>query len=332
MQPFSNSKRTTVSIIAIAVWTLWLTILGFQSAFSYLINNWEIASTMVFGSIIAGGTSVGGGAVAFPVFTKLLQMPPYDAKVFSLAIQSVGMGAASLAIFVTKVRVDWKVVLWGSLGGFLGIFIGLQFIAPHLPPDVIKMSFTMMLASFAVALFFANRYVREYNLNVPSWSFKEQGIFIIAGLFGGIMSGLVGNGIDIFSFSVMVLLFGICEKVATPTSVVLMAINAIAGFAIQVFLFNDFSEAVTSYWLAAIPVVVVGAPLGAMLCSLLRRETVTHILMAIIAIEVLTSLILIPLRPVVIYASLTALVLFSFLNYWMHRTGMRRQKSQDIPH
>jgi hypothetical protein len=49
-----------------------------------------------FGSMIAGGTSLGGGAVAFPVFTKVLHITPYDAKVFSLAIQSVGMSAASL--------------------------------------------------------------------------------------------------------------------------------------------------------------------------------------------------------------------------------------------
>lgn len=325
-QSLPNTKRTTVIIIAIAVWTLWLTILGFEGAFSYVINNWEIDLAMMFASIIAGGTSVGGGAVAFPVFTKLLHISPHDAKVFSLAIQSVGMGAASLAIVLTKVRVEWRVIFWGSLGGFLGIFLGSNFIAPFLPPDVIKMSFTMMLASFGIALFVSNKGIRQHHINIPSWSFKEGRIFLLAGLLGGIMSSLVGNGIDVFTFSVMVLLFRMSETVATPTSVVLMAINATAGFFIQVFVFNDFSEPVTSYWLAAIPVVVVGAPLGAMLGSMLRRETVTHILLAIIAVEVLTSLLLISLRPLVIYASLTTFALFSWLNYWMYRTSVKKQK------
>jgi uncharacterized membrane protein YfcA len=45
--------------------------------------------------------------------------------------------------------------------------------------------------------------------------------------WGGLMSGLVG--IDIVTFSVMVLLFRISEKIATPTSVILMALNAVIG-------------------------------------------------------------------------------------------------------
>ncbi|MDJ0901719.1 MAG: hypothetical protein QNJ55_23255 [Xenococcus sp. MO_188.B8] len=69
-------------------------------AFSYLLDNWQVALTMVFGSEIAGETSVGGGAVAFPVFTKVLHIAPQDAKLFSLAIQSVGMTAASVAIIL----------------------------------------------------------------------------------------------------------------------------------------------------------------------------------------------------------------------------------------
>ena len=147
------SKRVIVLAIAISFWTAWLTILGYQEAFHHLISNWQIALTMLFGSIIAGGTSIGGGAVAFPVFTKLLHIPIHDAKVFSLAIQSVGMSAASLAICLTGIRVEWQVIRWGSLGGFLGIFLGLGYLAPVLPPDVLKMSFTIMLGSFAMTLF-----------------------------------------------------------------------------------------------------------------------------------------------------------------------------------
>ncbi|MGB5770859.1 MAG: sulfite exporter TauE/SafE family protein, partial [Crocosphaera sp.] len=93
-----TSKRTIIIAIALTTWILWLTLLGTKDAFSHLLNHWQIALTMLFGSMIAGGTSMGGGAVAFPVFTKLLHIPPHDAKIFSLAIQSVGMTAASLTI------------------------------------------------------------------------------------------------------------------------------------------------------------------------------------------------------------------------------------------
>ena len=96
------------ALVAVVVWTAWLTSLGSSSAFSHLIANWQISLTMVFGSMVAGGTATGGGAVAFPVFTKLLHIPPHDAKVFCLAIQSVGMSAAALTILVKGLRVDHR--------------------------------------------------------------------------------------------------------------------------------------------------------------------------------------------------------------------------------
>lgn len=305
--------------MAIAVWITWLSLLGGKEAFSYLSEYWQIAVTMVLGSAIAGGTSLGGGAVAFPIFTKILHIPPQDAKIFALAIQSVGMTAASVAICLTGIQVEWRVIRWGSLGGFLGIFLGSGLLAPILPPDVIKMSFTVLLTSFAITLFALNRTARNPNFTIPAWTIREQGIVLLAGLLGGIMSGLAGNGIDICLFSVMVLLFRLCEKVATPTSVILMAINALVGFGLQVFVFQDFTDPVRSYWFAAIPVVVVGAPLGAMFCNLLRRETIANILISLIFIELISSLLLIPLRAIAIFSSLIALVIFSYLNYWMYR-------------
>lgn len=312
-------KGLVTLAIAISFWTAWLIILGYQEAISHLINHWEIALTMVFGSIIAGGTSIGGGAVAFPVFTKLLHISPYDAKVFSLAIQSVGMGAASLAVCLTGIRVEWRVIRWGSLGGCLGMFLGFEFFTALFPPDVIKMSFTIMLVTLAMTLFL-NKRKRKLHMFLIPWSMRERWLLLLAGLIGGFISSLVGNGIDILLFSVMVLLWNISEKVATPTSVVLMAINALWGFILQVFVFHDFPPLIQDYWLAAIPIVVLGAPVGPVLCSLLSRETIARCLIVLIFIELITSLLLIPLRPMVIYSSAIAFVLFATFNYWMCHT------------
>ena len=323
------SQNTVLISIALLVWSTWLILLGAKEAFSYLLNNWEIALTMVFGSAIAGGTSLGGGAVAFPVFTKILHIPPSDAKILSLAIQSVGMTAAATTIFLTGIKVELRVILWGSLGGFLGVFVGSAFLAPFVPPDVIKMSFTVMLTSFAITLLKLNQKPRELYQAMPVWRVKEQRIWLIVGFLGGVMSGLVGSGIDVFTFSVMVVLFGLCEKVATPTSVILMAVNAIAGFILQVFVFQDFIDPVRSYWFAAIPVVVVGAPLGAICCNLLPRETIANILIGLICIEVISSLLVINLTFIVIYSSLIALVVFSCLNYWMYRTKIFAQNQKE---
>ncbi len=65
------------AIIAVIVWLVWFKLAG-PFPFAYIQNHWEISLTMVFGSLIAGATSEGGGAVAFPVFTKLLHIFPQD--------------------------------------------------------------------------------------------------------------------------------------------------------------------------------------------------------------------------------------------------------------
>lgn len=46
---------------------------------------------MIFGAAIAGMTSEGGGAVAFPVMTLVLGIEPTVARDFSLMIQSCGL-------------------------------------------------------------------------------------------------------------------------------------------------------------------------------------------------------------------------------------------------
>lgn len=316
-------------LVVLIVWGIWLITNGFTKAISNLIINWKVALTMSFGSMVAGGTSMGGGAVAFPVFTKVLQVPPYEAKIFSLVIQSVGMSAASLTIIAMKTRVEWRFVRWASLGGILGMTLSSFFLAPVLPSNAIKFFFTMMISSFGMILFLLNLSPRKRNLVIPFWGKKEQRLSILVGIWGGITSSFVGSGMDIFGFAVMVLLFGLCEKVSTPTSVILMAINAVVGTILHVYIIKDFDEPIVSYWLAAIPIVVVGAPFGAILSSLLKRQTITKILIGLIVIESLSSFLLIPLSAPLIYFSLFFFSLFFSIYYWMYHSQIYIQSRKN---
>ncbi len=124
----------------------------------------------------------------------------------------------------------------------------------------------------------------------------------------------------------MVLLFRLCEKVSTPTSVILMAINAVAGFILHKYVIGDFVEPVLNYWLAAVPVVVVGAPIGAMLCSLLKRKTIVRLLIYLIFIELVSSFLLIALSTTLIYFSLFVFLLFSSIYYWMYQNKVYIQR------
>ncbi len=307
------------------VWFVWFVYLTDGQPWSAIWLNWQVSLTMLFGSFIAGATSEGGGAIAFPVFTKLLGVNPHDAKVFSLAIQSVGMTSASLLIILLRIPVDWRVIRWATLGGIIGISVGSIVLAPMVSPAITKMLFTAIVTSFAITLIALNRGYQLRHKKLPILGFFECTLLLVFGFIGGIVSGLIGNGIDIITFSLMVLLFRISEKVATPTSVLLMAINAVVGFLLYLFVLDGFTMQVQAYWLAAVPVVVVGAPIGALLCSQLSRQTIAKILISLIAVELCSSLLIIELNKTTTTISLLVFCCLSCLYFLMYRTDYYRQ-------
>ena len=61
-------------LLAAVVWIAWAVVFGPRYV-DVLTEQWEIALTMIFGSLVGGGTSEGGGAVGFPILTKVLGVP-----------------------------------------------------------------------------------------------------------------------------------------------------------------------------------------------------------------------------------------------------------------
>ena len=299
------------------IWMLWL-LFGGSTALTAVVENWEITLTMTLGSFIAGFTSEGGGAVAFPVFTKLLEIAPSEARIFSLAIQSIGMTAASLTILVLRVKVEKRAILWCSLGGILGITLSTLFLLPYISPPLVKVIFTVMVTLLGIALLVMNLGNINYrNTTIPEKSVLENPVLFTIGIFGGVMSGLVGSGIDIITFIFLVLYFRICEKVATPTSVLLMTVNTIVGFTLHLFVLQDFTSQIMSYWFAAIPVVVVGAPFGAYMCTRVSGKLISWILIGLIAVEFLTTAWLVPMSEEVLAFGFVTLFIGSILYFIM---------------
>ncbi|MFT4111719.1 sulfite exporter TauE/SafE family protein [Silvibacterium sp.] len=315
-------------LLAAVVWAGWL-LFGGQFALHSIVKNWQVALTMIFGSLVGGGTSEGGGAVAFPVFTKVLHIPAAEARVFAFAIQSIGMTAASISILYLKIPIEKRVLAWAGGAGILGLLLSTFFIVPHVPAPLVKISFTVMVSSLAVALLVMNRREGNYrNLLCPVWGAREKLLIVAAGLIGGLMSGLVGCGENIVTFMVMVLLFRVSEKVVTPTTVILMTMVTLVGFALHAFVVKDFPPKVEGYWLAAVPIVCVGAPLGALICSMLTRRTIANILIGLITMEFVSTIVLIPMSCAVALTAGGTLVISGLLNWWMSRVQLYRPKDE----
>lgn len=331
VQALQLARRYPSLACLVVVWAAWLTLViraGIDLGALYSAE-WPIALTMIFGSFIAGATSEGGGAVAFPVLTLVLGTDPASARDFSLMIQSVGMSAAAITILALRIPVAKGAILFDSLGGAVGIVFGLEFVAPLLPPPYIKTFFTSCWLSFGVALLLINsarRHAAKLRRTLPLTASGRLALVGI-GFLGGIVSGVTGSGLDLLIFSVVVLLFRLNETVATPTSVILMAVNALVGFAWKGFGFSEMplSAEAWDYWLACVPVVVVGAPLGAVFISRCSRSVVVGLLFTSIAVQYVAALLLIPQTVLLVAFNLSVFAAGASLFLFLGHLGAGRQ-------
>ena len=120
--------------VSIAVTVAWLIYVTGWSHWERVLDNWISSLTMVFGSFVAGSTPQGGGAVAFPVFTKGLKIPSEVARTFSLCIQTVGMGCASLAILIRRRRIEQRILKLALPISVAAFFVGYFFLSDRSKP------------------------------------------------------------------------------------------------------------------------------------------------------------------------------------------------------
>jgi len=95
-------------------------------------------------------------------------------------------------------------------------------------------------------------------------------------------------------FALLTLIYGIDEHISIPTSVIVMAITSMFGFATHGLLIQDIGP-VWDYWLVCIPVVIVGAPLGAMMLTRISRTQIVVFLCALIALELASTILFVPI-------------------------------------
>lgn len=317
-----NIRRTPLLIywgtaaMILFAWSIAMATLNWWPMFK---ETWPISLTMVLGSFIAGATSEGGGAVAFPVFTKLFDIEPQNAKVFSFFIQSFGMTMAGLFIYLKKIPVLWNVVAAALTAGITGLVVGeLYLVIPNPYP---KLLFTFIAGIFAFFLIYNRWGIPDNPLKEFRFTNRNDLLIILAtGFLGGLLASVVGVGIDMLIFIVLTLLYGIDEKISTPTTVVLMGLLSVAGFIWHAGITADVNPDVWRYWMSCVPIVIFGAPFGAWVCSKIGRDQLIWFLLFLIAIEVASTLWIIPITPnrLIILAVLivfTSLLFYGLIRY-----------------
>ena len=265
------------SLVPFLVWLAvfycgWLALVIEGGYLDTLLNHWPIAAAMVAGSYVAGSTPMGGGTVGFPVLVLLLDLPATLGRDFSFAVQSVGMTSASIYILSRRQPLEWQMLRAALLGALIGTPLGILYVAPLASDLAIKLLFAAILCSFGLLhLRRINEITNYHGITPTDLGFDNRAGFIV-GLLGSLtVASITGVGVDMMIYMVLVLLCHADLKIAIPTSVVLMAFTSLVGMTVKLLL-GSVQPGTFENWLAAAPVVALGAPLGALVVNRIGRR------------------------------------------------------------
>jgi len=206
------------------------------------------------------------------------------------------MTGATLLILGLRIKVEWNYIRFVTLGGIFGLVFGTYVIVPLVSPVMAKLFFVSLWLSFGIALWRENRHPsRKVFDEIVNLKFSNITGLIVFGFIGGMISSLFGTGINIFTYCIMTIYYGISEKVATPSSVIIMTIETIFGFFLHAQVVKDFQADAFEMWIACVPIVVFFAPLGALVVSKLPRLLIAKFLYLILFIQFFGAMLVI--RP-----------------------------------
>jgi len=326
LNAFWRRRKLLPFIIWLTLFYLaWLTLVLGGGYLETALAHWPMAAAMAVGSYIAGSTPMGGGTVGFPVLVLLMDLPATLGRDFSFAIQSVGMTSASIYILCTRQQLEWPMLRAALLGALFGTPLGIIYVAPLASDLFIKLLFASMWCSFGLLHLRRMREITSYEGMTPHDIAFDYKVGFAVGLLGALsIASITGVGIDMMIYMVLVLWCHADLKIAIPTSVVLMAFTSLTGIAAKAA-FGEFQPGTFENWLAAAPVVALGAPFGAMVVSRIGRRPTLLLVSVLCVLQFVWMLVheRTELSLWSIAAALLGVVLFLLIFQDMYRHGIR---------
>lgn len=185
----------------------------------------------------------GGSILTVPILRYLLGMDAHDAIAVSLLVVGT-TSAVALAIYAKKGPVEWRKGLTFGLASMGGAYLGGQ--VAHFVPSA------LLLGAFAVVMFVSafmmmrgrksesvgstDKTVADQNaasetglIKSPTTKLALQKM-LLQGFGVGALTGMVGAGGGFLVVPALVILGGMSMAVAVPTSLLVIAMNSVAGF------------------------------------------------------------------------------------------------------
>lgn len=204
----------------------------------------------------------GGSILTLPILVYALGMGEKDAIAGSLLVVGI-TSAFSVVLRARSGLVEWRTGLSFAAAGMLGAFVGGKG-AAFLPGKLLLLLFAGMMFATAFAMMRGRRdYAPRAEGPVPVGKVLVQGFAV------GSVTGLVGAGGGFLVVPALVLLGGLDMRKAVGTSLLVIALQSLAGFA------GHLSHVHLDYQLLAMVVVsaLVGSLAGVQLAPRIPQES-----------------------------------------------------------
>jgi len=302
----------------------WVVLVAGNGYWPLVRQNLAIAGVMIPGSLVAGSTPMGGGSVAFPILVYGFGESPENARNFGLAIQAIGMTSALLFILGRGTPIEKRMLIVSCGAAAAGMVVGTFFVAPYVARSIVKLLFSCLWVSFAfLTLARAGEFCTYKTAPGLPWD-QAARIGLPLGFLGGLIASMIGVGLEMLLCTTLVLLFRCDFKVAIPTAVCATAITSVVGTALHLAI-GDIPSTVFGMCLAAAPLVIFGAPVGAYLATRIPRIRLLYFVSALCVFQFGWTMWATPLHTAEWVFTAATLLAANFAFVMLYRKGKRER-------
>lgn len=197
-----------------------------------------IASLLI--GISMGLIGGGGSILTMPILVYLFAVSPTLSISYSLFI----VGCASLVGAYNNYRkglVNFKTVLLFGSSSITTVFVARKFIIPYLPDVFFRIgSFEVTHSLFVMVVFgvlmltASMSMIKSRSLAVEIKKNKKPGVLALYGVLIGLVTGFLGAGGGFLLIPALVILMKLPMKEAIGTSLLIIALNSLIGFAADI--------------------------------------------------------------------------------------------------
>lgn len=180
----------------------------------------------------------GGSILSVPVFAYLFKIDAVTATALSLFVVGATSSVGSIS-FIRQGHVNFTTAYRFGIPSILGILFSRRLVLPHLPEYIIhRWGITLtkdmfILILFAVLMLFSSIKMiqKKERVRKPRETETNYTLLVSQGLLVGIVTGFIGAGGGFLIVPALVMLLGVSMREAVATSLFIISINSLIGFA-----------------------------------------------------------------------------------------------------